>query len=96
MKVGLLYEARKKDVSYKKQCKKVISKMHDQIKKDATLSKLKWTKINKKSCEHVGKMGFAYTNGNGELKNDICERMKAKKAYKVIKQGKIRTMFERL
>ena len=96
MKIGLLYEARQKDASYKKQCSEVISKMGNEIKKDPTLSKMVWTKIDKKTCEDVGKMGLAYTNDKGVLQNDICEKMEAKKAYKVIKQGKVATTFTKL
>jgi hypothetical protein len=96
MKIGLLYEARKKDASYKKQCSEVIKKMEKEIKKDATLSKMSWKKIDKKACEDVGKMGLAYTNDKGEAKNDICEKMQAKKAYKVLKQGTAATTFTKL
>jgi len=97
IKIGLLYEARKKDASYKTQCKKVISEMNDEIKKDAQLSAMKWTKIDKKDCEHVGKLGLAYTDSKGQSKNDICEKMEAKKAYKVIKSGpKAATTFTKL
>jgi hypothetical protein len=96
IKIGLLYEARKKDASYKKQCSKVISQMNDAIKKDAQLSAMKWTKIDKKDCEHVGKLGLAYTDSKGQSKNDICEKMEAKKAYKVVKQGSAATTFTKM
>jgi len=96
LKIGLLYEARTKDASYSKQCSTAISEFWDAIKKDATLSALTWEKISKKSCEHVGKLGLAYTQSSGNLKNDICDKMTAKKAYKVMKQGTQPTTFERL
>ena len=89
VKIGLLYEARTKDASYKKQCKKVISKFKDAIKKDATLQKFKWKQVSRKSCQDVGKMGFA-------LKSNMCKKMKAKKAYKVVKEGPKPTTFTRL
>jgi hypothetical protein len=96
VKIGLLYEARTKDASYKKQCKKVISKFKDAIKKDATLQKFKWKVVSRTKCENVGKMGFAYTKSPGNLKSDICEKMKAKKPYKVVKEGPKPTTFTRL
>ena len=89
VKIGLLYEARTKDVSYKKQCKKVISKFKNAIKKDATLQKFKWKQVSRKSCQDVGKMGFA-------LKSNMCKKMTAKKAYKVVKEGPKPTTFTRL
>lgn len=96
VKIGLLYEARQKDASYSKQCNEVIDQMEKEIKKDASLSAMSWTKIHKKACEDVGKMGLAYTNDKGEAKNDICEKMEAKKAYKVLKQGTAATTFTKL
>lgn len=83
VKIGLLYEARKKDASYKKQCSEVIKKMESQIKNNDDLKKMAWTKVDKKSCEDVGKMGFA----NAGESNDICDKMEAKKPYKVVKSG---------
>ncbi len=96
VKIGLLYEARQNDASYTKQCDTAISEFEDEIKKDAQLSAMTWTKIRKKSCEHVGKLGLAYTQSSGNLKNDICNKMEAKKTYKVLKQGNAATTFTKL
>ena len=65
--------------------------MWDAIKKDASLSKMSWTKIDKKACEDVGKMGFG-ENG----KNDICDKMKAKTPYKVLKMDKLATTYTKM
>ena len=96
VKIGLLYEARKNDASYTKQCDTAISEFEDEIKKDATLSAMTWTKIRKKACQDVGALGLAYTQSSGNLKNDICNKMTAKTPYKVLKQGNAATTFEKL
>lgn len=84
--IGLLYEVRRADDSHRKQCRKAIAQMEEMIKNDPNLSRWQWTKIDRKPCEDVGKMGLAYTSDKGERRYDICEMMEAKKAYKVEKR----------
>ncbi len=82
-KVGLLYEARTKDASYKKQCDEAISKMKQKIDTTPQLKAMKWQEVKRWTCEDVGNKGF--TN-QGESA-DMCEKMEAKVGYKVTKAG---------
>lgn len=82
-KVGLLYEARTKDASYKKQCDEAISKMKQKIDTTPQLKAMKWQEVKRWSCEDVGNKGFVNQGENA----DICEKMEAKVGYKVTKAG---------
>jgi hypothetical protein len=80
--IGLLYEARTKDTSYKKQCSEVIEKMQKEIEKDATLSAMTWTKVDKATCESVG---TKFIDSKDHKSNDMCDYMGAKTPFKVQK-----------
>jgi hypothetical protein len=82
-KVGLLYEARTKDASYKKQCDEAISKMKQKIDTTPQLKAMTWQEVKRWSCEDVGNKGFV---NQGES-SDICDKMEAKVGYKVTKAG---------
>ena len=82
-KVGLLYEARTKDASYKKQCDEAIIKMKHKIDTTPDLKAKNWQEVKRWSCEDVGNKGFV---NQGESA-DICDKMEAKVGYKVIKKG---------
>jgi hypothetical protein len=82
-KVGLLYEARTKDASYKKQCDEAISRMKKKIETTAELKAKNWQEVKRWTCEDVGNKGFV----NPGESADICEKMEAKVGYKVVKKG---------
>lgn len=82
-KIGLLYETRKKDASYKKQCDEAISKFKKVIESTPQLKAMKWQEVKNDTCESVGNKGFV---NNGESA-DICDKMEAKQPYKVTKMG---------
>ncbi len=90
--IGLLYEVRTADASDGKQCSEVISKFHEAITKDATLSKLNWTKANKSTCESVGN----YFKSTSKPSDDMCDYMEAKKAYKVVKESAANTSYTKM
>jgi hypothetical protein len=89
-KIGLLYEARKNDVSYDLDCDTAIHESEDKINGDAQLKTLKWKKIEHFKCEEVGNMGFI----NPGESPDICDNMQSKKGYKVMKNGNASATYE--
>ena len=89
-KIGLLYEARKDDVSYDLECQTAIHETRDKIKGNAQLKTMKWKKIEHFKCEEVGNMGFI----NPGQSPDICDNMQTKKGYKVMKQGNANATYE--
>lgn len=91
VKIGLLYEARTKDATYKKQCDQAISDTKDAINKNPQLKAMQWETITRNTCEDVGNKGFV---NNGQSA-DICENMEAKKPYKVTKQGSGNAIYEK-
>ncbi len=82
-KIGLLYEARRKDASYGKQCDQAIDAMWKKIQGNPQLKAMKWERIHRATCESVGNRGFV----NAGESADICEKMKAKTPYQVTKAG---------
>jgi hypothetical protein len=90
-KVGLLYEARTKDASYKKQCDEAISKMKKKIDTTPELKSMNWQEVKRWSCEDVGNKGFV---NQGES-SDICDKMEAKVGYKVVKKGPAAATYEK-
>ena len=90
VRVAIVYEARKKEIAYKKKCDTAISKIKKKLPKtmDVTVQNkkvklvLEWAEVKRKSCESVG----ANFQGQGVPK-DICDKMKANEAYKWVKKS---------
>jgi hypothetical protein len=91
VKIGLLYEARDDDASYHKQCDQAIKETMDKINGNAQLKTMKWAEIKRFKCEEVGNMGFI----NPGQSPDICDNMKTKHGYKVMKQGNANATYEK-
>jgi hypothetical protein len=85
--IGLLYEARYKNISYTEECDIVIDKINEQIKANPDLSKLTWNRVYKDTCESIGSNFVSAGNPN----NDMCDYMTAKKPYEVKQSTKNNT-----
>ena len=97
--VAIVYEARTARWSYTKECDEAIDRIrkkrpdyisHTLPNGESITVKLIWKKVRKDSCESVGK-DFA---GEG-IGNDICDHMKARKAYTVVKAPGQAASFEK-
>lgn len=79
-KIGLLYECKDEDKSYREQCDRVIAEFK-RTAGDAELRVLTWREVKRDTCESVGH-GFVST---ASPSTDMCAMMDAKIPYTVTK-----------
>jgi hypothetical protein len=90
--IGLLYEVRTADVNHDMQCNKAISEFKDSINKDAKLSKMSWTKVEKATCESIG----SHFKSTSKPSDDMCDYMGASDPYQVVKESAANTVYTKL
>ena len=93
VKIGLLKKVDDtvSNNNYNQKCDEAIKDTKDMIESNTELKAMQWEKIKKSLCDDVGNRGFV----NVGQSPDLCDNMVSKYIYKVMKQGKANTTYEK-